>query len=393
MRPILETIVIGAGQAGLTAAYYLKARGLQPAVDFLVLDANDGPGGAWRHRWDSLTFESAHDIHPLPRFSLPKIDSNEPSNRVVPRYYGAFEEEHDLQVTRPVHVSAVEQAQGAFDVQTDRGRFTSKTVINATGTWDSPFVPYYPGLESFRGSMLHTRSFKGPHQFVGPVLVVGGGTSSVQHIQELHAAGVPTIWSTRGTPRWTETRFDEDWGQKVEDGVMERTSAGLRPLSVVAATGLPLCGRYVPDIESGLLISRGPIVRFTHAGVVLDGPGPNGHQFPSQGQADRLISAATRRAVTKLPGKEAGSGSRWETPISEVLWSTGFRANVAHLAPLKLREREGGIKIAADGVSVPKMPGFFFTGYGASSSTLGATRAGRRAAAEVLRVVNPRTDG
>lgn len=84
----VSVVVIGAGQAGLSAAQHLLARGLQPWRDVVVLDANDGPGGAWRHRWDSLTFGRAHRIHPLPGAPMGNIDPGEPANTVVPRYYG-----------------------------------------------------------------------------------------------------------------------------------------------------------------------------------------------------------------------------------------------------------------------------------------------------------------
>lgn len=62
----IPAVIIGAGQAGLAAAHELVHRGLVPGTDFLVFDADDGPGGAWRHRWDSLTLGNAHGIADLP---------------------------------------------------------------------------------------------------------------------------------------------------------------------------------------------------------------------------------------------------------------------------------------------------------------------------------------
>ncbi|WP_407923449.1 NAD(P)-binding protein [Actinomyces culturomici] len=66
----IDLVVIGAGQAGLAAAGELVHRGMRPSVDFLVLDAEEGPGGAWRHRWDSLTVGKAHRS-PTSRTSMP----------------------------------------------------------------------------------------------------------------------------------------------------------------------------------------------------------------------------------------------------------------------------------------------------------------------------------
>lgn len=387
MSEKLKAIVIGAGQAGLSAGYHLKRRGLVPWEDYVVLDANEGPGGAWRHRWPTLTFGGAHNIYPLPGAPLSEIDPQEPSAAVVERYYGAYEDENSLPVIRPAEVMAVVLRDGLFHVVTEERSYESVTVINATGTWDSPFIPFYPGLPHFAGPQYHTREFgKVQQRASGRLLVVGGGTSAVQHIQDLEKRGVETVWSTRRTPHWTSTLFDDEWGLDVEKEVQGRTEKGLRPRSVVAVTGLPLTDRYIFDIRSGLLISRGSIVSFTKHGVVLNGPGPHGSGFPSQGEADLLITPATVSNVPRLPGHAAASSSKeWWVPIDGILWATGFRAHIPHLAPLQLREKQGGIKIGEDGVTAARLPGFFFTGYGASASTLGATRAGRRAATKAAR--------
>lgn len=382
----MRTVVIGAGQAGLSAAYFLRSHGLRPWTDFVVLDGNDGPGGAWRHRWDSLTLGRAHGIHPLPGSTFETPDPSEPANRVVPRYYGGYESEHGLPVLRPVEVEDVRAEGGRFTLTTARGSITADTIVNATGTWGSPYIPYYPGLQQFRGRQVHTHDFEDAEVFTGErVLVVGGGISALQFIQELHRHGVETVWATRSTPRWTRRAFDRKWGLDVERAVSARTTRGLPPLSVSAATGLPMNDLYVPDIRSGLLIARGRPTRFTADSVVLDGPGPHGSGVPGQGDADPLVDDAS---VPRLPGRNpstAPDSTLWEVPVDAVLWATGFRAHVRHLRHLGIREPGGGILMGKDAVTVVRRPGLFMTGYGASASTLGATRAGRRAALRALR--------
>ena len=61
-----EIVVIGAGQAGLSAAYHLKKRGLAPHRGFAVLDRSPAPGGAWQFRWPSLTLSTVNRVHDLP---------------------------------------------------------------------------------------------------------------------------------------------------------------------------------------------------------------------------------------------------------------------------------------------------------------------------------------
>ncbi len=380
-------VVIGAGQAGLSAAYHLRTRGMRPWEDFVVLDANDGPGGAWRHRWNSLTFDRAHGIHPLPDGPWRTPDPTEPANQVVPRYYGAYERDHGLPILRPARVLDVTISGGGFTVATATEHIHTDSVINATGTWDSPYLPYYPGLHHFRGPQVHTRDYRGAEDFRGlRTLVVGGGTSALQFLQELDAHGTETVWATRSTPRWTRRPFDREWGLDVERSVSARTTQGLPPLSVSAATGIPLGELYLPDVTRGLLLARGRPVRFDEHTVVLDGPGPDGAGLTDQGEATAYL--VDRSVVPVLPGLPAQTDpALWETPIDAIVWATGFRAHIRHLRHLTIREPGGGIVMGQDGVTVVKRPGLFMVGYGASASTRGATRAGRRAALAALRAL------
>ena len=342
-----RVVVIGAGQAGLSTAYYLQHEGLVAGDDFEILDANPTPGGAWSHRWDALTFDWVNGIYDLPGSQLRGADPDEPAREVIKRYYGGYEVERELRVSRPWRVASVERdAGGRFLVRAEHPdggvrHYRAAAVISGTGTWDRPYVPWYPGR--FDGPQLHTRDFPEPSDFAGRrVLVVGGGISAVEFVVLLDEAGATPIWSTRTPPRWRDVPFDTSWGLEVENSVAARTRAGLRPLSVVAATGLPRAPRLAPAIESGVLSSRGPIARLVSDGVEF---------------ADGTTES-----------------------VDVILWATGFRASIGHLAGLSVRERSGGVLMADDDVSVVKVPGLFLVGYGRSASTLGATRAGRRAA-------------
>lgn len=349
--PERRAVVVGAGQAGLSAAHFLRRAGLEPGVSLEVLDANPTPGGAWSHRWDALTFDEAHSIHDLPGLPVGEVDPAEPAREVVKRYYAAYEAHEGLRVRRPARVRSVERADGADRLLVtadgpdgERVRILAEAVVSATGTWDRPFVPTYPGR--FDGPTLTTRDFRAPEDFTGRrVLVVGGGASAVQFVLLLESAGAEPIWSTRREPAWTDERVAPEWGLAVEKRVREKIRAGLPPGSVVSNTGIPLTPRYRDGIARGVLRSRGPIARLTAHGV------------------------------------DFTDGSHEE--VDAILWATGFRASLGHLAPLGLREPGGGLLVADDDVSLVREPRLFVVGYGPSASTLGATRAGRRAAAGV----------
>lgn len=346
---IYQSIVIGAGQAGLSAAYQLQRRDLVSGKDFLVLDANAHPGGAWQHRWDSLTLGAAHHIHPLPDFPFEHQDPTRPASEVVSAYYADFEKQMGLAVRHGAAVRSLSHDGSVFTVELTTGEtLDALTIINATGTWTNPFWPVYPGIQNFAGPQVHTATYAAPEQFAGQrVLVVGGGASATQFIVQLRAAGIDTLWSTRRAPDWREVGNDPEWGVAVGREVNERTRAGLPPKSVVGTTGLILSDSMKTGINSGALVSRGQ------------------------------ISCLGAQSVRFADGTQE--------KIDAILWATGFRHAHRHLRGLKLHTKDGGIRVLEDSVSAADVPGLYFVGYGASASTIGATRAGRKAALAAVR--------
>lgn len=387
-------VIIGAGQAGLSAAGTLHRRGLVAGQDFAVLDGNEGPGGAWRHRWDALTLGRAHGVHDLPDFPLENPDTWRPASQVVAEYYGAYEEHLNLGVIRPAKVRAVTQIRDdLFYIATQAGDFTAGAIINATGTWESPNIPHYPGLEHFKGKQWHTKTFRDVEDFRDQrVLVVGGGASATQFLMMLENVTDHTVWVSRSLPRWNAEHFNPDWGRAVEQRVTTQVTAGYAPRSVVSNTGLALSREALEYIDRGTLVFRGFIDSFTEHDVTLNGPGPDGATVNSQGPAvDDLLRnsdpavANLHRNTEILPGYGTDIDHQWVTPIDAILWGTGFQHSLGHLDPLAIRSEHGGVIVEKDGVTVPAQPGLFLVGYGASASTIGATRAGRRAAVAAIR--------
>ncbi len=370
-----RAVVIGAGQAGLAASHELLTRGLRPWHDFVVLDANDAPGGAWRHRWDSLTLGKAHGIASLPGLPFRKADETVPASVVVADYYGDYERKFGLPVVRPAPVTRVTSPDGPrrgplhVEYEHEGARvLTTDVLLNATGTWDNPFVPHVPGIESFRGRQLHTVGYTRAEDFAGQrTLVVGGGLSAVQFLLELEPH-TETLWATRRPPNFTDRGFDAGWGLAVEHAVRERTFAGRPTASVVRTTGIPLWPPYVDGVERGLLVSRGMIDRILPDRVRFGAPAGD--------RAEGLGPAATDRLVMPESWRPFPPGH--EEPVDVIFWNTGFRPAMRHLAPLRLRAAGGGVRMA-DEVTVADDDRVYLVGYGSTASTVGATRAGRLA--------------
>src|SRR5699024_146110 len=106
----VDVVVIGAGQAGLSAAYFLQHFGFTGGDGFVVLDHGKRPGGAWQYRWPSLRLDRVHGIHQLPGMSFDERDGTRPASEVVSAYFASYEGAFDLPVRRPVGVRAGKRA-------------------------------------------------------------------------------------------------------------------------------------------------------------------------------------------------------------------------------------------------------------------------------------------
>jgi cation diffusion facilitator CzcD-associated flavoprotein CzcO len=346
-----EIAVIGAGQAGLSSAYHLQKRGLAPGRGFVVLDQSPQPGGAWQYRWPSLTLSTVNRVHDLPGLAfadaVPGLPESAEAAIAVPQYYAAYEQAFRLPVYRPVQVKIVCERTGRFRIETDRETFSARGLINATGTWSSPYIPDIPGRELFRGRQLHTHDFRTADEFAGKhVLIVGGGISAIQLLDEISRV-TTTTWVTRREPGFREGPFDPDAGHAAVALVEARVRQGLPPSSVVSVTGL----RMTPTIAA--MRDRGVLVR------------------------QPMFSEITPGGVRWPDGRTLA--------VDVILWCTGFRSSLDHLAPLLLREPGEGITMTGRlATQVAKDPRIHLVGYGPSASTIGANRAGGAAASELM---------
>lgn len=346
-----DIVVIGAGQAGLSSAYHLKKLGLTADKGFVVLDQSPQAGGAWQFRWPSLTLSTVNRIHDLPGMSFTDaIGANADQVEAaiaVPQYFAAYEEAFGLSVHRPIKVKVVCDRGERLRIETDRGLFSARGLINATGTWESPYIPDYPGAETFKGQQLHTREYRRASDFAGRhVLIVGGGVSAIQLLDEISRV-TTTTWVTRRPPEFRDGPFDQEAGRAAVAVVEDRVRRGLPPLSVVSVTGLRLTPAILAMRERGVL-----------------------NRLP-------MFSEITEHGVRWADG--------FEQQVDVILWCTGFRSSLDHLAPLQLREPEGGITMTGRlATQVARDPRIHLVGYGPSASTIGANRAGSAAARELM---------
>jgi putative flavoprotein involved in K+ transport len=190
----IQTLVIGAGQAGLSTGYHLQRRGLR----FLIVDAADRVGDNWRHQWDTLRLYTPARYDGLPGLPFPAEPWHYPHKDEVADYLERYALELGLPVRMGTRVRRLAAHDGGYRVELDDGVITCDNVVVATGSFGrTPAVPEFaadldPGI-----LQLHSSDYRRPEQLQpGPVLVVGASHSGYDIAYEV-ATAHPTVLSGR----------------------------------------------------------------------------------------------------------------------------------------------------------------------------------------------------
>lgn len=344
-----DVTIVGGGQAALATAYFLRRTNLS----FIILDAEQGAGGAWRHGWSSLRLFSPATWSSIPGWMMPPVQDGYPSREHVIDYLTQYEARYQFPIERPVRVTSIERVAGALRVHSESSHWDAKAVVSATGTWSNPNIPAYPGAELFRGQQLHSAHYVEPQDFTGKrVLVVGGGNSGAQILAEVSKVADAT-WVTPTDPLFLPDDVDgrvlferatERWKAQMEGRVIEQPVGGLGDVVMVPPV--------VEARERDVLHAERPFVRFTPDGVVW------------------------------------ADGS--ETAVDAVIWCTGFKPALGHLASLEVVTEQGRVEV--EGTRSVSEPRLWLVGYGewtgsASATLIGVTRTARSTAAEIEQFV------
>lgn len=177
-----DTIVIGAGQAGLATAFYLK----KIKHNFLIIDKGKEVGESWMNRYDSLVLFTSRMYNALPGLTLEGEMQGFPTKNEIVQYLKRYVNKYELPIQFQTEVVKVQHQQGLFVIQTNQGVIQSKKVIVATGAFQSPRIPSFSSNISKDVFQIHSTQYKNPSQLKeGNVLVVGGGNSGAQIAVEL----------------------------------------------------------------------------------------------------------------------------------------------------------------------------------------------------------------
>jgi cation diffusion facilitator CzcD-associated flavoprotein CzcO len=339
-----DVIVIGGGQSGLAAAYYLKRSGLS----FVILDKEHFGGGSWQHYWRSLHLFSPAQWSSLPGVLMPGGGNYYPERDEAIDYLRQYEARYNFPVRRNTTVTSVRKVRNSFIVETSTGVYRSRVIISATGSFSKPFIPHFEGSENFKGETIHSADYMSPDRFAGKrVAIVGEGNSGAQILAEVSQV-TDTIWITQKEPRFLPDHVD---GRFLFDAATQMYEAKMKGESFQPPSlGDIVMVSSVKDARArGIFKSVRPFERFSQNGLVWK----DGH----------------------------------EELIDVVIFCTGFRPSIDYLQELNVINAEGRVD-TIESRSV-KQDGLWMIGYGnwtgfASATMIGVGRSAKKAVDEIV---------
>ena len=322
----IETVIIGAGQAGLATAYHLQRRGRS----CLVLDANQRVGDNWRANWDSLRLYSPAGSDGLPGLPFPGPRWSYPTKDEVADYLAAYADHFELPVRTGVRVDRLERVDDGYAVRVvGADTVLAENVVVATGTFGrTPNIPDFALELDPAIRQLHSSEYRRPDQLrPGPVLVVGASHSGTDIAYEV-AATHPTVLAGRD-PGQLPFRLDH-WSVRLG-----------WPVHVFLAKHLltrrtPIGRRQMQEVR----FHGGPMIRVKRADL-----------------QDRGVDRVQGRVTGVSNGRPVVEDR--ELDVGTVIWCTGFR-QVFDWIDLPIFGIDGWPR-EMRGV-VPDAPGLFFCG-------------------------------
>jgi putative flavoprotein involved in K+ transport len=192
----IQTLVIGAGQAGLSVGYHLALR----RVPFLILDANERIGDSWRTRWDSLRLFTPARLDGIDGMPFPAPPNSFPTKDAMGDYLSAYAARFALPVRSGIAVDGLSRQGNRYLVSSGDLRFEAQHVIIAMATYQKRKVPVFAADLNPTIVQLHSSEYRNPGQLrKGDVLIVGAGNSGAEIAMELARSGHRVLMSGRGT--------------------------------------------------------------------------------------------------------------------------------------------------------------------------------------------------
>jgi putative flavoprotein involved in K+ transport len=351
--------IIGGGPAGLAVGAELSKR----AVPALILERGDGVATSWRAGYDRLHLHTARGLSGLPGFPIPRRYGRWPARDDVISYLEQYRARYSLAVHPHTEVKRIDdiRAEGGgtrWMIHTSAGeQLPADSIVVATGNNNTPYVPEWPGLDSFTGQLLHAREYRDPAPFTGrDVLIVGVGNTGTDIAVDLADGGAHRVWIAVRTPPHIVRRDVAGWPSQATGILVRHLPVPLVDwladkqmlLSVpdLAAYGLPR-----PDDGLDTSIVRDRKVPVQDVGFI---------QAVQGGQVTPVA------AVTGFEGDKVLLADGSAVSPQVVIAATGYRRGLEKIVGALDVLDERGLPKIHDGA--PAAPGLYFIGYTISIS-------------------------
>lgn len=335
----VQTVIVGGGQAGLSVGYHLARRGLP----FVILDAGERIGDAWRNRWDSLRLFSPARYDGLAGMAFPAPGASYPTKNEMADYLEVYAHRFGLPVQTGVEVDGLSRHGDRFVVTAGERQFESENVVVAMANYQRPRVPEFAGQLDPRIVQLHAADYRNPSQLrSGGVLVVGAGNSGAEIAIEV----------VRSHPTW-----------------MAGAGPGHIPLRPETLAARYLLIRLVRFVGHHVLSVNTPIGRKVRPKLLHKAT-------PLIRVKPKDLAAAGVERVPGVVGVRGGlpvlEGDR-ALDVANIIWCTGFHPSYSWI-DLPVFD-EAGDPMHERGV-VASEPGLFFVGLQFLTSMTSATVTG-----------------
>lgn len=344
-----DAVVIGGGAAGLAAAHALAKTGL----DVRLLESAAHLGDPWRRRHKNLTLNSYRDLSVLPGVTYPSGTPAFPRREAVVSLFEAFARLHGLTIDYATTIERIERAGDRWEATAADKIYRARHVVVATGRDRVPFIPAWPGRESFTGRLLHAADFGEASLYSGKgVLVAGAGNSGIDVLNHLAKADTGPMWlSARHAPAILPKR--------VANFAVHKNATWLARLPS------PIADLVIATTQR---LSFGDLRKLGLPPAAIGGASRLASESVAIATDDGAVAAMKAGRIVVVPVIRAFDGARVilddgqsftpDVVIAATGYRTGLEGMVGHLGVLDT----AGKPLFNGGDNDPQLPGLWFTG-------------------------------
>jgi putative flavoprotein involved in K+ transport len=375
----VDTLVIGAGHAGLAASYFLARR----SIDHVVLERGEVANSWRRERWDSLRLFTPNWQAQLPGYGY---TGDDPDGFMAVKEVIGFIDGYAKHCSAPVQtattVTMVSPAEAGYRVETDRGNWRCRSLIIASGACNLPVIPAFAA--SLPGDILQlsSREYRNPAQLrQGGVIVVGASATGVQLAEEIFRAGhpvtlatgehvrLPRIYRGRDIQWWMHATGVLDEGLDDVDDInrarrlpspqlVGSRKRDIVDLNVLTGLGIRLVGRWMA-VNNGMAQFSGSLANVCALADLKMNRLLNAiDEWVSETGRDGEFGPSHRFSATRVDATPCLGLDLAKENIQNVIWATGYRPDYAWLN-VPVLDRKGWIKHQG---GIAEAPGMYVLG-------------------------------